>query len=140
MAKQVGRVVGIDIIASAIEDAKINADLNQINNAVYVCGKAEDVLNKALDDHAQTDDLVAIVDPPRGGLHPDVIRTLRKCERLKRVVYVSCNPKSLKDNLARFVQPPSKRYSGTPFIAMKAIPVDMFPHTDHCEMIMLLER
>jgi tRNA (uracil-5-)-methyltransferase len=73
-------------------------------------------------------------------LHGTVVRGLRECAWLKRVVYVSCNPKSLSDNLVTLCQRESKRVRGKPFVARKAQAVDLFPHTDHVEMIVLLER
>ena len=154
LANRVGKVVGLEMCASAVEDAKYNAQANGITNAFYYVGKAEDTISVALTQHvgpqqnlsaaqmaAQADHIVtAIVDPPRSGLHPDVVRLLRKCPRIDRIVYVSCNPRSLMDNLQRFLQPASKRWTGQPFTAVKAVPVDMFPHSDHCEMVVLLER
>ena len=85
-------------------------------------------------------DVVAVVDPPRGGLHGSVVRLLRECRWLQRVVYVSCNPKTLSDNLVVLCQRESKRVKGVPFIAKQALAVDLFPHTEHVEMIVLLER
>ena len=83
LAGRVGRVIGIDMVASAIDDAKSNAQLNGLTNCEFVCGKAEDVLGNILTRVQQQDkeqqqepDLVAIVDPPRGGLHPLVLRAL----------------------------------------------------------------
>lgn len=148
LANRVGKIVGLELSASAVEDAKFNATANGIKNAYYYVGKAEDTLSAALADHVnsltaaeQADHIVtAIVDPPRSGLHADVVRLLRRCPRIDRIVYVSCNPKTLMENLQRFVQPTSKRWVGAPFTAVKAVPVDMFPHTTHCEMVVLLER
>jgi len=140
MAKKVGKVVGLELVPEAVEDAKQNAAENGISNAVYVCGRAEETLPKALAEHALTDDVVGILDPPRSGLHHTTIKALRRCDKLKRLVYISCNPKSLADNLQKFLQPPTKMIRGKPFTAVKAVPVDMFPHTAHCEMILLLTR
>jgi len=74
------------------------------------------------------------------GLHTDVVRLLRRNPRINRLVYVSCNPASLMDNLQRFCQPSTKQYAGQPFRPIKAAPVDMFPATTHCEAVVLLER
>ena len=85
--------------------------------------------------------LVAVVDPPRGGLHGSVIRALRACSLVRRIVYVSCNPKgSLIENGSALCGPQSKAFKGQPFRPVRAIPVDLFPHTAHCEMVMVFER
>lgn len=105
-------------------------------------------------------EVVAIVDPPRAGLHPKVLKALLRCEQLKRIVYVSCNPESLAANCIELCSPPQPGdYQSTtfrrmqkeagggadlvpwlPFKPVKAVAVDLFPHTKHCEAVMLLER
>lgn len=65
---------------------------------------------------------------------------LRKASKLKRIVYISCDPKAAVQNLLDLAKPSSKLYTGEPLIPVKAIPVDMFPHTKHCELVILLER
>jgi len=140
LAKKVGKVVGLEIVESAIENAKINAKENGVDNAVYMCGKAEDTLGSALETHLLDGDVVAIVDPPRAGLHFTILRALRTCTRINRIVYVSCNPATLLENVMRLIQPAKGAWKGRPFTAVKAVPVDMFPHTNHCEAVMLLER
>ena len=85
--------------------------------------------------------LVAVVDPPRGGLHHSVVRALRACSLVRRIVYVSCNPKgSLIENGTALCGPKSKTLKGQPFQPVRATPVDLFPHTAHCEMVMVFER
>ena len=154
LANRVGKVIGLEMSSAAVEDAKENAKRNGIENAFYYVGKAEDTIKDALADHVppivqqkkgaapvvEEHVVTAIVDPPRSGLHADVIRLLRRCPRIDRIVYVSCNPKTLMENIQRFIQPASKKWTGPPFTVVKAVPVDMFPHTDHCEMVVLLER
>ena len=140
LADKVGKVIGLEIIESAVEDAKKNAELNNIQNAVYVCGKAEETSLPAIREHALSHDIVAIVDPPRAGLHPSVLKVLRNTRAIKRVVYVSCNPKSMMEDVCRLSRAPNKVYKNERFVPIKAVPVDMFPHTNHCEMVMLLER
>lgn len=104
---QVAKVVGVDSIAASIEDAVHNAALNGITNAEFVCGKAEDALPLILAKHAAAaDDVVAVVDPPRAGLHKSVVRALLACKALKRLVYVSCNPDTLADNMVQLCTPP----------------------------------
>mmetsp|Transcript_7924 Transcript_7924/g.13976 ORF Transcript_7924/g.13976 Transcript_7924/m.13976 type:complete len:112 (-) Transcript_7924:61-396(-) len=85
--------------------------------------------------------IVAVVDPARDGLHPVVIRTLRANEGIQRLVYVSCNPTAtLVRDAAMLCSPPTKKYPGRPFKPTLSQPVDMFPLTKHCEMVMTFDR
>ena len=85
--------------------------------------------------------IVAIVDPAREGLHPDVIKALRSTKEIQRLVYVSCNPTgSLVKDTALLCCPATKKYRGLPFKPTRAQPVDMFPLTPHCEMVMTFDR
>lgn len=88
------------------------------------------------------DEIVAIVDPPRAGLHRNVLSALRKEPSVRRLVYVSCNPDSMTANCAELCTPqgPDGRSGGVPFSPIKALAVDLFPHTRHCEAVILLER
>ncbi|KAF6167889.1 hypothetical protein GIB67_027667 [Kingdonia uniflora] len=242
LAHRVGKVVGIEMNASAVSDAHRNAEINGIKNCRFVCAKAEDVMgsllkeylntpleeetlhvsesndtegpvNEALTDKLDPDSLiqrtddvespsscpqdngknledpsqksciseikngmdalapmyknvVAIVDPPRMGLHPVVIKALRTHPHLRRLVYISCNPESLVANAIELCTPTSDKTekgknnrawrnmssaglarhrtksmpNSEPFRPVKAMAVDLFPHTPHCEMVMLLER
>ena len=145
LARHVAEVIGLELIPDAVSDARTNAQLNGLTNARYVEGKVEDTMEGVLRGLEEgggegRGEVVAVVDPPRGGLHGSVVRVLRECQWLKRVVYVSCNPKSLADNLVTLCQRESKRVKGPPFIAKQAMAVDLFPHTEHVEMIVLLER
>lgn len=85
---------------------------------------------------------LAIVDPPRGGLHPKVLKAIMKCTAIQRLVYVSCNPNTMAENAVMICGPPSKKtaFAKPVFKAIRAIAVDLFPHTEHCEMIVLFER
>lgn len=143
MASSVKRVVGIEMVESAVEDARRNAQLNGIENAEFICGKAEDTIRDVIiAEKARGNSLTAIVDPPRGGLHPSVLRTLSRTKEIDRLVYVSCNPKTLVQNAEMICSPPNKRMGHyvVPFRPVKAIGCDMFPHTSHCEMVVLFER
>jgi len=148
-AKKLGEgveVEGIDMVPSAIEDAKKNAKANGIKNAKFVCAKAEDVLSNLCDemenqDNGNETEVVAIVDPPRSGLHSKCLKAIRNCSVLRTLIYVSCNPtKSMVSDLEVLCGPESKKFTGRAFQPILAMPVDLFPHTDHCEMIILLER
>ncbi|KAA8544035.1 hypothetical protein F0562_021788 [Nyssa sinensis] len=246
LAHRVGMVVGIEMNASAVSDALRNAEINGIENCIFVCAKAEDVMgsllkeylnlpkkqdenpnvsesngekistvvdeetpmenlpdpegstsleiengkgtsahskndNQELQSHLQKScspengtnsmqqfkNVVAIVDPPRVGLHPTVIKALRTHPGLRRLVYISCNPESLVANAIELCTPSvDKTEKGNknnrgwrnmssaglarhraksmpnsePFQPIKAMAVDLFPHTPHCELVMLLER
>jgi 23S rRNA (uracil1939-C5)-methyltransferase len=128
LSQQAAEIVGIEEIAPAIEDAKINAALNGISNCTFYAGDVRKLLTQDLiARHGRPD--VLITDPPRVGMHPDVVQTLLELAP-KRLVYVSCNPATQ----ARDVQLLSSKYA-----VIKVQPVDMFPHTHHIENVALLE-
>jgi 23S rRNA (uracil1939-C5)-methyltransferase len=128
-AKKCKKVVGVEYVVEAIEDAKENAILNEINNAEFISGDMIDILT---DDffatHGHPD--VVITDPPRSGMHADVVKKILETQP-QRIVYVSCNPATQ----ARDVLLLSEKYRVT-----RIQPVDMFPHTHHVENVVLLER
>ena len=122
------RVIGIEYVPEAIEDAKINAAANGIDNCEFFAGDMKDVLNEAfIEEHGKPD--VIIVDPPRAGMHPDVVKVILNAAP-KRIVYVSCNPASQ----ARDLEMLCSEYRIT-----AVQPVDMFPHTQHVENVCALE-
>ncbi len=149
----VGKVVGIDISEPAIKDAIINAERNGYkcseessswaNNELtrFIASRAELVMNKEASNVPRNCHVIAVVDPAREGLHPDVIKALRHQPELERIVYVSCNPfGSLVKDAGLLCSPATKKYRGLPFKIASARPVDMFPLTDHCEMVMVFDR
>ena len=142
MASEVRRVVGIESCASAVEDARRNAALNGVANVSFVEGRAESVLSDILRTLTprELEGVVAIVDPPRAGLHPDVVKGLRACGQLRRLVYVSCHAPGFVSNAVGLCRPPSKSFVGEPFVPLRAFPVDLFPDTEHCELVVVLER
>jgi tRNA (uracil-5-)-methyltransferase len=140
-SKHCFKVVGVELVPEAVEDAKANALKNGTTNVSFVCGKAEEELTSVLEELAyrtpEVKEIVAIVDPPRAGLHPAVLRALRTHSQISRLVYISCNPESLSENVAVLCAPSG----GTePFQPTRAVAVDMFPHTLHCEAIVELRR
>ena len=179
MAGEVKQVIGIELNAEAVENARINAKKNNVDNAVFVAAPAEVVvgemlvrknsrqthwfhkqsakntpnteeisegdraeIEKAMQWIAQDDVmLIAVVDPPRGGLRRHVLNALR-VSAAHRVVYVSCNPTGsfLVDAKILCLTQNSKRRPGRPFQPVVAAPVDMFPHTDHVELVTVFER
>lgn len=129
VARQARAVVGIEYVPEAIEDAKVNAELNQIDNASFFAGDMKDILTREfLEEHGRPD--VIITDPPRAGMHKDVVDTILFAAP-QRIVYVSCNPATQ----ARDLQLLNADYK------VEAVqPVDMFPHTHHVENVVLLIR
>mmetsp|Transcript_13134 Transcript_13134/g.28507 ORF Transcript_13134/g.28507 Transcript_13134/m.28507 type:complete len:757 (+) Transcript_13134:45-2315(+) len=140
-----GRVLGIDISEPAVEDAKANAIRNGFSDEAvtrFVASRAEHVLAEELQkDVVRGKPIVAVVDPARDGLHADVIRALRHNNEIQRLIYVSCNPTgSLVKDAGLLCAPPTKKYKGLPFKPTSAQPVDMFPLTPHCELVMTFDR
>lgn len=144
LARHVGKVIGIDSSATAIEDAKRNAADNRVRNIEFIHGSVEETLPMlAADGVLEGAKVVAVTNPTRQALHPSAIRLLRQLECIDRLVYVSC--KADGNASFNFVQlcNPSVRNDlkgGLPFMPTNAIPVDLFPHTSHCELIVTFER
>ncbi|MDR1680396.1 MAG: 23S rRNA (uracil(1939)-C(5))-methyltransferase RlmD [Prevotellaceae bacterium] len=128
LARQAGRVTGIEYVADAVEDAQYNARLNGIPNATFLAGDMKDLLDDTLIERYGRPDVV-VLDPPRAGIHPDVGRALLRIAA-RRLIYVSCNPASQARDLAAL----APRYAIT-----RLQPVDMFPHTQHVENVALCE-
>ena len=123
------KVVGIEYVPEAIEDAKVNAAENAIENAEFFAGDMKDVLNAGfIEAHGRPD--IVVLDPPRAGIHPDVAKVLMDCAP-RRMVYVSCNPATQARDLAIF----SSEYD-----IVHVQSVDMFPHTTHVENVVSLVR
>ena len=129
VSRKAARVIGIEYVPEAIEDAKANAAANGITNCEFFAGDMKDVLNEAfIATHGRPD--VIILDPPRAGIHPDVAEVILKAAP-DRMVYVSCNPASQARDLAILCRD----------YAITAVqPVDMFPHTQHVENVCALKR
>ena len=128
VSRKARKVIGIEYVPEAIEDAKTNSDVNGISNTLFYAGDMKDILtDEFIAEHGRPD--VIITDPPRAGMHPDVINVILGAHP-QRIVYVSCNPATQ----ARDLQLLSTDYRVT-----KVQPVDMFPHTPHVENVVLLE-
>ena len=123
------KVVGIEYVPEAIEDAKVNSEINGITNTAFYAGDMKDILtDEFINENGRPD--VIITDPPRAGMHPDVVQTIIRAAA-KRIVYVSCNPATQARDLALLDQ----------YYKVEAVqPVDMFPHTPHMENVVLLNK
>ncbi|XP_076473960.1 tRNA (uracil-5-)-methyltransferase homolog A isoform X3 [Bombus vancouverensis nearcticus] len=138
-SKYCGEVFGIEMIEDAIKDAKENVVANEVSNCEFFVGKAEDVLSPVIRRTTKAD-IIAVVDPPRAGLHQRALLTMRKAKKLSRLIYISCDPRAAAKNLVDLARPVSKQYTGEPMVPIKAVAVDMFPYTKHCELVLCLER
>ncbi len=129
VASKARKMIGIEYVPEAIEDAKVNSEINGIGNTLFFAGDMKDILTQEfIDEHGHPD--VIITDPPRAGMHGDVVNTILFAAP-RRIVYVSCNPATQ----ARDLQLLDAAYR------IEAVqPVDMFPHTHHVENIVLLEK
>ena len=129
VSRKAKKVIGIEYVPEAIEDAKVNSAINNITNTLFYAGDMKDMLTQDfINEHGRPD--VIITDPPRAGMHNDVIDVILFAEP-KRIVYVSCNPATQ----ARDLQLLDAKYK-----VMAVQPVDMFPHTHHVENVVLLEK
>ena len=127
VAKKARKVIGIEYVPEAIEDAKVNSRLNGIDNTLFFAGDMKDILtDEFIQEHGRPD--VIITDPPRAGMHPDVIKTILHAAP-QRIVYVSCNPATQARDLQDL---------DTDYRVAAVQPVDMFPHTPHVENVVLL--
>lgn len=128
IAKSAKSVIGIEYVEEAIEDAKINSEINHIDNTLFFAGDMKDILvDDFINQHGKPD--VIITDPPRAGMHESVINVILNAEP-KKIVYVSCNPATQARDLTLL----DSKYE-----IKKIQPVDMFPHTHHVENVVLLE-
>ncbi len=138
----VKQVIGVEVDAEAVADARHNVRLNSMDNVEFIRGLAETEIPKILDSLGSTDSkIVAIINPSRFGLGSKLIMALRSFKRMKKLVYVSCNPfgKSAY-NFFNLCRPPNLEYRNIPFRIVRTVPVDLFPQTAHCELVLLFER
>lgn len=129
VSKKAKKVIGIEYVPEAIEDAKVNSQLNNIDNTLFFAGDMKDILNKDFINQYGRPQVI-ITDPPRAGMHQDVIDTILFASP-DRIVYVSCNPATQARDL---------QLLDTDYKVIKIQPVDMFPHTQHVENVVLLEK
>lgn len=129
VAAKAKKVVGVEYVEDAIVDARVNAENNGVENAVFYAGDMKDVLNDEFVQNNGAPDVI-ITDPPRAGMHASVVEAILRCSPQK-IVYVSCNPATQ----ARDIELLSDKYK-----VSKVQPVDMFPHTHHVENVVLLVK
>ena len=129
VAHKARKVIGIEYVPEAIEDAKVNSKINNIDNTLFFAGDMKDILtDEFIKEHGRPD--IIITDPPRAGMHKDVVNVILNAQP-QRIVYVSCNPATQ----ARDLEMLCEQYD-----ILEVQPVDMFPHTPHVENVVLLER
>ena len=167
LSPAVERVVGVELVPQAVEDARHNAALNGVLNCQFLAGKAEVILPGIIPQLSSSEEgggggggggeggvgggvggggsgsVAAVVNPARAGLHYRVVRALRNQPAVRRLVYVSCKPDG--EAMRNFIElccppDPQKKLTGEAFSPRVAVPIDMFPHTQHCELVLLLER
>lgn len=140
IAKKCGQVFGIEYLSQNIEDAKFNAERNEITNCEFIAGKVEDIL-PTLSSKMTGKSVVPILDPPRAGLNQKVLAQLRRLDTVKKLVYVCSNHKAPIRNFLDLCCPAGRHaMSGHPFVPVRTVPVDVVPHTAHAQMVVLLER
>lgn len=129
VARSCRQVIGIEYVPEAIEDAKVNASFNDLGNTLFYAGDMKDILtDEFIARHGRPD--VIITDPPRAGMHADVVNVILNAEP-ERIVYVSCNPATQARDLGLL---------DAKYRVARVQPVDMFPHTQHVENVVLLEK
>nr|CCC89379.1 conserved hypothetical protein [Trypanosoma congolense IL3000] len=142
LAKYVKRVIGIELVESAVHDARRNAERNGICNTTFHCGRVEHLLPDIISQLGPDDreDIVAVLDPPRAGVTPTVLKWIRGTAPIRRVVYISCEQKALERDCPPLTKPATKAYRETPFSVVAGFAMDLFPHTPHVEMVVVLAR
>ncbi|XP_046327312.2 tRNA (uracil(54)-C(5))-methyltransferase homolog isoform X1 [Haliotis rufescens] len=141
MADLVQDIVGVEMVKQAIEDAVFNAENNGVMNAEFVCGKAHRFLRDELPQRKMSGSAVAVVNPGRNGINKKVVNAIRQCKEIRHLIYVSCKPSgNVLVNFADLIVPRSDKLEGEPFVPVEAVGVDMFPHTTHCELVVMFSR
>jgi len=140
LSKHFDRIYGVDMCESAIVDARKNAELNGVQNISFIAGKAQDKMYEILKKIPSSANVVAVVDPPRDGLHKKVIESIRSRSQIKSLVYVACSLEKTRENIYALVRNQSKKLAGRAFKPVTCQPLDLFPDTSHVEVVTLYER
>ena len=134
------KIIGIEMVESSCENAKKNAqNCSTGHKYEVICSKVEDVIDKVIAENPSVR-VVGILDPPRAGLHPSVIKTLRTCRGLNELVFMACDVNQSKRNILDLCLPESKSRKGPEFAPILCTGVDMFPNSPHYETIFYLKR
>ena len=129
MAKQAVKIVGVEIVPQAVENAKTNAELNNITNADFYCGDAGEVFGKLREQGCKPD--IIVIDPPRKGCSPETIEVIAEAAP-KKIVMISCNPATAARD--------AKLLSENGYSVDKVCGVDLFPRTGHVECVVLMSK
>ncbi|XP_027790338.2 tRNA (uracil-5-)-methyltransferase homolog B isoform X1 [Marmota flaviventris] len=143
LARHASQILGIELVEQAVEDARWTAAFNGITNCEFYTGRAEKILPQLLKSKEDRQLMVAVVNPAHAGLHYQVVQAIRNCRAIRTLVFVSCKPHGeTTRNIIELCYPPnsSKKLLGEPFVLSRAVPVDLFPHTLHCELVLLFTR
>ncbi|XP_047391644.1 tRNA (uracil-5-)-methyltransferase homolog B isoform X2 [Sciurus carolinensis] len=143
LARHAFQIIGIELVEQAVEDARWTAAFNGITNCEFYTGRAEKILPQLLKSKEDGQLIVAVVNPARAGLHYQVVQAIRNCRAIRTLVFVSCKPHGeTTRNIIELCCPPNsaKKLLGEPFVLRRAVPVDLFPHTLHCELVLLFTR
>ena len=137
--------MGFELVEAAVrnaeENVKLNSHLISPEKCEYHAGRAEETMPDIAKKYSdQGNRIVGIVDPPRGGLHRDVLKALRTCRGLNRLVYVSCNAVTQMRDMQFLCYASEKRRKAPPFRPIRCFGADLFPHTNHIESIVFFER
>ncbi|XP_057615798.1 tRNA (uracil-5-)-methyltransferase homolog B isoform X3 [Chionomys nivalis] len=143
LAQRASEVLGIELVEQAVQDARWTAAFNGVTNCEFHAGRAEKILPQLLKSQKDEKLTVAVVNPARAGLHYQVVQAIRNCRAIHTLIFVSCKPHG--ESTRNFIElccPPNsaKKLLGEPFVLREAVPVDLFPHTPHCELVLLFTR
>lgn len=145
LSKNARKVIGVELVEAAVinarENVKLNKEIIDEEKCEFHAGRAEILLPEIAKKYSDSSNtIVGIVDPPRSGLHKDVLRALRCCKGLDRLVYVSCNAVSQMRDLQGLCYATEKKRKAPAFKPIRCVGADLFPHTTHVESIIFLER
>lgn len=140
------RVIGVEMVKEAVDDAKHNAEINGVTNINFVCAKLEACIDSVISSIDAADSIVVVLDPPRSGAHASVIRCLKKkslAGRISRIVYVSCSAEQASSNFSALMKKGDAKQNNLSatlhYTPTSATPVDLFPHTKHCELVVAFD-
>ena len=145
LSKNAKKVIGVELVEAAVVNARENVNLNKdlidADRCEFHAGRAENLLPEIAKQYSDLNStIVGIVDPPRSGLHRDVLKALRTCKGLNRLVYVSCNALTQIRDMQFLCYSAEKKRKAPPFKPICCLGADLFPHTSHIESIIFFER